>query len=205
MKIISVSSFFTRIPWGKVTVEFFSVLLAVFLAFLLNEWRQDHEQKKISNDAIQGIAQEIRQNLAFLQYNHPYHDTLWQFMEDQENQYNNGSLNEEELGLFKDGTPLNLIALNQYAWNAALETDAIRLMPFDLVQKLSRIYHSQESYNDLVKAFFGNVFTNMDYYTGKKTTILNMTQILFRNLVSVEKLLIQQYQTFLEEYPGIEG
>lgn len=199
MKVPKIVPWMSSISWGRVAAEFLSVLLAVFLAFLLNGWRQEQDHKKTADVALQGIVQEVQKNLRFLEYNQPLYDTLYQFMEHQAEMINEGKLSEEEIVFFKRGTELNMFPLNHYAWSAARETDAVRYMPFDQVQKLSHIYHIQELYNDLVEAFFMNIFNNMDFYTGEKPTILNMNQLLFRNLVQSGALLIREYQMLLED------
>jgi hypothetical protein len=199
MKFLKIGPWIAQISWGRVVAEFLSVLLAVFLAFWLNGWRQEQDHKKTADIALQGIVKEVQKNLRFLEYNQPLYDTLYQFMEQQAEMINKGNLSDEEIVFFKRGTEFNMFPLNHYAWSAARETDAVRYMAFDQVQKLSHIYHIQEMYNDLVEAFFQNIFNNMDFYTGEKTTILNMNQLLFRNLVQSGALLIREYKTLLED------
>ncbi|MBN1200076.1 MAG: hypothetical protein JXA23_12035 [Bacteroidales bacterium] len=197
--IIRINKMISKLSWPALITEFFSVLLAVFLAFVLNEWRTEQADAHKAEIAVEGIQGELIRNLAFLKANSPFHDTLHIAMVEQVTLLQNGAITSKEISYLKENVPLNLVRLNDNAWIAARETQAIEYIPFELVSMLSETYHDQEAYNILVQSFYDNLFKNLDFYDGHETSALYLLETLFGSLVQVEHQLMESYRKSLQE------
>lgn len=195
----SIKKIISGLSWPALITDFFSVLLAVFLAFVLNEWRTERADAYKAEIAVEGIQGELNRNLAFLEANSPYHDTLQMAMVGQISLLQKGAITAKEITYLKENVPLNLIRLNDNAWIAARETQAIEFISFELVSMLSETYHDQEAYNILVQSFYDNLFKNLDFYEGHETSALYLLETLFGSLVQVEHQLMESYRKSLEE------
>jgi len=61
------------LPWTKLLVEFFSIVFAVFFALLVDEWKDDKDNKRMAERAINNIRSEIQNNYDSLKiYNANY-------------------------------------------------------------------------------------------------------------------------------------
>ncbi len=52
---IKLKGAFSKLSWPVIITEFFSVLLAVLLAFLLTEWRTENVNRATAKVALQSI------------------------------------------------------------------------------------------------------------------------------------------------------
>jgi|GEM_PF-1138874 len=198
----SLRKIISGLSWPALITEFFSVLLAVFLAFLLNEWRTDRSDHHQANLAMQAVEAELGRNLAFLEANSRFHDTLHRSLVRQIEMLNRGEITSKEIVYIQEGIPLNLVKLNDNAWIATRETQAIEHIPFELVRDLSEIYHDQEAYNILVQAFYDNLFKNLDFYEGHEHSALYLLETLFGSIVQVEDQLMKEYGKGLDKISG---
>ncbi len=195
-----------KIPITTLAVEFFSIVLAVLLAFLLNEWRLNRSNEKLMEIALMSILEEIQTNSNILEKNSPYHVEFYNFLHEQEKQLESGSLKPEDVRIFKPGVPLNLGSLIDIAWTTANETGAVALLDYPLAKSLFHVYHIQNEFNLLAHSFYNNIFNNLDFYDKKRSrSILFLMETMFRNIVETEKLLITKYKNSIEQIQIHQG
>ncbi len=119
-----------KITVTTLIVEFFSIVLAVLLAFLLNEWRLNRSNNNLRDVALLSILEEIQTNSRIINGDSIHHEEILNFLHEQTEQVQNGSLKQEDVKIFKPGVPVNLISLIDIAWTAANETQAVALFDY---------------------------------------------------------------------------
>ena len=80
-----------KIPVGKILLEFFSIIIAVLMAFLVNEWRQNRADAILADTALHNILEELQQNNQFLEKNNPFHEKLFNSLTEKNVQLRDGS------------------------------------------------------------------------------------------------------------------
>ena len=60
----------------NVFIEVVSIIVAVILGFVVNEWRENHNDRKAAETAVQRIMMEIEQNHAQLQDRYAYYTRI---------------------------------------------------------------------------------------------------------------------------------
>lgn len=134
----------TRIPWTKIVLEAFFVMLGVLLALIADEWRQNHDDKKRAERALISIVDELNLNRDAVAQSLDYHVKLTQ----QLRQFESEPGHEQALAdprLFNKGF-VHPAALIYTAWDSAQATDAVSHMPYERVLTLSGIYEQQHGY-----------------------------------------------------------
>lgn len=195
-----------KIPFTTLAVEFFSIVLAVLLAFLLNEWRLNQSNNKLADVAMLSILEEIQINSNLMEKNSPHHEEILIFLHEQIQQVQSGSLKQENVKIFKPGVPLNLGSLIGIAWTAANETQAVALFDYSLAKSLFHVYHVQNEFNMLTHAFHNNIFNNLDFYDPERSMgILYLMSTMFQNIVETEKLLGKKYKEAIEQIQSQQG
>lgn len=132
----------SRIPWLKLGVETFFVVLGVLLALALDEWRQDRREQEVVVLALQNIREEIRSNRAEVQRALGHHLDLLRRLKE---------------------TPDMAVALRpamvrNNAWQAAQSSQAATRMDFSAVAAFSRMEELQEVYHRLLAGVMPNIY-----------------------------------------------
>ncbi|MCB1606585.1 MAG: hypothetical protein KDI71_06375 [Xanthomonadales bacterium] len=127
-----------RLP--EILLEAFSVLVAVLLAFAVEEWRDDRELAQRADEARVAIVAEIARNereLAGVQQD------LQTTLEALEN-----AAKATREGNPPDGLSLNVevALLSSAAWKTALATDSSRRLDYAWMLQVSELYELQELY-----------------------------------------------------------
>ena len=59
-----------------IIIEVISIILAVIIGFIVNEWREDYNNKRKAESALSRITMEIGQNQLQLQSKQPYYQKM---------------------------------------------------------------------------------------------------------------------------------
>jgi hypothetical protein len=178
----------------RVALESLLIVVSVLLAFGLNEWRMQRADSQLARNVIDGLYREIEANRALLETMQPQHAQLAEKL---------AGLPPEAVGgrsafavVFESrvdgGSLINPPA--EAAWQTALSTGALRLLDYETVSILSRVYLGQrdavgrtsERIADL--AFDARMF---DPDVGRETTQVFMA--LMNELASQEAHLLNEY------------
>ncbi len=120
------------------------VVLSVFLALAVNEWRQSYNDKKAARHALESIQDELLRNRASVVTALDYHTTLIDTLNQIQRDPNPA---RPSIQVFRKGyfAPATLLATS---WQAARSTDAVSNMKYSDVLALSAIYEEGERYNE---------------------------------------------------------
>lgn len=182
----------------RIAAESVLIVVSVLLAFGLNEWRMQRADRELARNVVDGLYKEIDANRELLETMQAQHVQLAEAI---------ASLAPESL----DGRPAFVVVAQnrvdggslinppaEAAWQTALSTGALRLLDYETVSILSRIYLGQrdavgrtsERIADL--AFDTRMF---DAETGVEA--IQVFLALLRELASQEAHLMNEYENGL--------
>jgi hypothetical protein len=131
-----------REKWPEILLEAASVVVAVLLAFGVDEWRDARAKRELAERARTSVLAEIRANRDELRGVYAMNAKQLATM-------------QQTLDFFtahpdaKDASvslAFHAAQLSQAAWDAARTTQAAQLVPFDWVVEVARVYETQELY-----------------------------------------------------------
>ena len=151
------------IPWARLSVEMLVIVFGVLLALILDDWRQNRNQRQIMETVILSLRIELELNQRNLELMLPYHEAML----DTFSALVDGMLEELEedsprpLPLtfqipsfkkfnFNEGIGI-YDPLTRDAWETALASDAPSRMEPDIVYVLSAAYAYQERVNSVTQ------------------------------------------------------
>jgi hypothetical protein len=188
----------------RLALESVLIVVSVLLAFGLNEWRMQRADAQLTRNVIEGLYLEIRSNLALLETMQPLHERLAKSI---------AAMDPAEIGnrpafavitehRVDGGTLINPPA--EAAWQTAVSTGALRLLDYETVSVVSRIYLGQrdavgrtsERIADL--AFGGAMFDPASNVQAVQTFLA-----LMRELSSQEAHLMEEYRDGLRRLEGL--
>ena len=139
----------SRIPWTKIVLESFFVMLGVLLALIADEWRQNHDDEQRADRALTSVIDELARNRKAVAQSLDYHLEITSRLRQFEEQLQSGqtTASTPDGTLFKAGF-LHPAALTSTAWDSAKATDAVSHMPYERVLELAQVYDDQRSYAD---------------------------------------------------------
>jgi hypothetical protein len=132
-----------RAKLPELVIESVSVVLAVLLALVANEWRQNRANRKLADRALIGIEQELRSNLQALEGNTPNHEEMLRQLES-----GIDMLRRNEQDFSVDATLL-VSTQSASAWQTAQLTGAVNHMDYAVVVRLSELYSLQSFYSEV--------------------------------------------------------
>ena len=176
------------------------ILIAVGLAFAVDEYRENRANRELAARALAGIQAELEHNLAVLEPLYPIHQTWMAAL----NKADTSAANQSGLDLFfATRPPLPADAQSAFAvfrhsaWDAALSSGALRLIDYDVTAVLSDIYTSQElaasSLNRLT-TFFSSVAA---FEPASRVASVRLMWLTMADIESVEGALLGLYRKHL--------
>lgn len=158
----------SRIPWLKLGIETFFVILGVLLALALDEWRQGRREQEVVVLALQNIREEIQANRTEARRALDYHRDLLRRLEK---------------------TPQTSVALRpamirNNSWQAAQSSQAAARMEFSSVAAFSKMEELQEVYQGLVAGVMPTI-----YQVDRQPSL----RLILQDLVWFEGTLLQAY------------
>ena len=162
----------SRIPWLKLGVETFFVILGVFLALALDEWRQARREREVVVLALQNIQAEIEDNRKQVREALAYHRELLGRLEKTPRMKN---------------VAFRLAILRNNAWQAAQSSQAAARMDFPSVAAFSKMAELQELYQGVLANLMPLI-----YAKGSGSGQESPASI-FHDLIYFEQMLLQAY------------
>lgn len=132
----------SRIPWLKLGVETFFVVLGVLLALALDEWRQGRRDQEVVRLALQNIRQEIQGNRIEARRALAHHHDLLRRL-------------EATPGI---GVALKPAMIRNNAWQAAQSSQAAARMHFSSVAAFSKMEELQDAYQGLLAGVMPTIY-----------------------------------------------
>jgi hypothetical protein len=133
----------------RISIEMFSVVFAVILALLIDEWRSNKTNHRLAETAYTNIKTELTANQKALTSMLVSHDSLLAILDsilvkiEKKGSSAYFTLNGFRLELLSDA-----------AWEATKNTSAINYMDFNDIMDISSVYDAQTIYRNLMDDFF---------------------------------------------------
>ncbi len=195
-------------PATAVALEIFSIVLAVLLALLVNEWREARRTADLVARSLQGIRHEIDANRAVLQESHAYQgktlDIMRKALLPGGPQTDVDSLESLLQQLYtREGGMWQPARLQGAAWKTAESTGILRDMDYSLVLSLGQCYSQQEDYREVVSHFSGTL-SLVDFSEPNPLTYVKGFYEGVNSLWWREANLLEDYKRALELLPSSE-
>jgi hypothetical protein len=129
-----------RLPIQTIAVEVFSIVLGVFLALAVNQWREREAQSERADAALANIDQEIQSNLEFLEI---IHDANLAAVEALERDDADADADTSEM-TFTPG-----LQVSQTAWETAQTVGVFAQTDYKRIVELAKIYEIQTVYRTM--------------------------------------------------------
>jgi hypothetical protein len=123
----------------EILLEAASVVLAILLAFGVDQWREDRSRREMAERARATIMSELRANRAELQGTTRLNGERIAVMEQQI-----AMLQKKQAKSLDTG--MNLSQLSSAAFQAAQSTQAIQFIDFEWLVRVGRVYELQKTY-----------------------------------------------------------
>jgi hypothetical protein len=182
----------------RLLLESALIVLSVFLAFGLNEWRQARADRALVRTVLVSFGQEIESNLGRLEEFKPRHDRV---------AANLAAMGEAEVGgrpafrVLMEANPYPTLIMppDEAAWETAVSTGALRLLDYQTAAILSRIYSAQRNaVGHTALRLSEIVFSPAMFEPDAGAPTLLSVQVLLSELAAQEAWLIGEYRAALE-------
>ena len=180
---------FSKINFSKIIFEFISVSFAVLFAILLNQWREDRNNKDLAQKAIVNVREEFIENKEILVKFIPNHKSILVEIDSVIN-----SSDKDNVPVIKN---ININLINSSAWEMAKITNAVYYLDFDIVNNLSKIYKLQAYYESIVKQYILKNAASYQLETDKK--YLLDTKRFLETIIPLEVDLVGYYNLMLDK------
>ena len=150
---------------ANVLVEIFSIVFAVLLALAVNQWRENRSHQKLGDKALENIRVEMTENLKLFERILPLHQALYDSTKAMIEAIESG-VNAQDSDL--SHLTFQPIFLSETAWKAAIATQALIYIEYDIVSLLSKVYLFQQTYQKLTDDFLQATFS-IEYHEKEKT------------------------------------
>lgn len=185
-----------RIPVASILLEASFVVLGVFLALVLNEWRAEAHERDRAALARASLVDEVRANAEAMRQAHAYHEGLIDTLRAW------AGPSPPAPAVFSRGF-ISPVSVRTTAWDAATAADAVAAMAYDEVLLLSGAYAAQQSYVASIEQA-GRVIYQAVYDRGPDGVAADYPRILHLvySLYYLEERLLETYETTLARLDG---
>lgn len=192
-----------KVPFGKISLEIFSIVFAILFALAINEWNDNRNNQKLAKESLENIKTELQENLKIVS------DLLTKNVENYKNQQKafinlKNDLSKKDSNLDAEQLiskfPLNFEVNNgrKTAWQTAGLTQAIRYFKPDITQRLSGIYERQDDFFNLSNQLLNMYASPRLYDTNTMNSQLQACFSKYTMYFSLGQNLVDSYQKCLE-------
>lgn len=177
---------------GDLIIQIISVMIGVFLGFIITHWSENNAQQKKAELLIKNISSEIQVNKKSIDQVINYHRQL---------------LDSTRYYLKKDSIPykpnfyqgVNTITFTSNAFETGIQTGLINEIPINKLQALNNVYTRQREYEEFSKLLM-TVLLNLDFANNEeaKRKILMFLSLSMTDVVIKEEQLLESYQEALK-------
>ncbi|MEO9872358.1 hypothetical protein [Ekhidna sp.] len=143
-----------KIDWGKIAVEMISVIFAVLLALLLNEWRNNIKQNHQLDKARANLKEELLYNLEEAKTKLNQHNIQLTQLEKLAD-----SIPELDQPFYQYNMSVGFLNLKKAVWESIILTDVVNQLEFSELSDYSELYRDFELIDELQNAYLREVFS----------------------------------------------
>jgi hypothetical protein len=185
-----------RFSWptwlARVLLESFFIMLSILLALAVDNWTESRRHQRLAQQSLQIFEREIRQNLAAVDGNAPYHKGLRSVVA--------GAIvnpaGAADMRSIVEG--LKPVRLRSSAWETAVASGALTHVDVETISGLSLTYSIQERFRQLSMAAAQRVPIVSMTATGVDARTVREIYAYLNELVEAEEELIGNYRFALE-------
>ncbi len=126
---------------SAIAIEIISIIIAVVLGFIVNEWREVTHNKSTANSALQRITSEIENNYAQLKEKQKYYLKMINALDSLETIYGNHVFESDKI---PGWAGLNPPLLSSSSYQTASTIGVFSSIDFDTADQISKAYLLQE-------------------------------------------------------------
>lgn len=195
-----------RFAWlGRAGIEAVLIVFAVVLGFIANEWREDVNDRRAADIALERIADEMEANAAALRQVVTYHEEVAASLGEAIARIERGEASEE--GVLFEVLPalmprgIQEPRLTSVAWDLASERGDLDPVDYALMSDIALIYTAQAGGAESTwRAIADNFFRSTESLeTGPLIPRLRLLQFAFAELAAQERYLISAYDRQVED------
>ena len=182
-----------KLPFSSILIEMFSVVFAVLLALGVNEWKNNNSNEELGLEAYKKITKEVEGNKRKISNILENHNNILANL-DSVISHLRQKRDDITFGQMMFETP------SATAWEAAKLTNAVNYLKYDRIEKITSVYSTQKIYNDVSDRIFQElIFFVPEKNREKMIDQLLRQKIYLLNLISIEKQLLEEYNSFLSQ------
>jgi len=178
-----------------IVIDFFSVLFAVFLGLILNQWNENRNHKNLGEQMKNNIIMEVTKNQVQIDKMIQIHQSTLKSIDTIRLHIKGSDVSKDlKLDLKLD---LKFKMLNNSSWETAKLTLAISYMDIDEVNLFARVYKYQEYYEMILKDIV--LSANITGIDESDAFIIQKSNRILNKIVPLEKNLSKSYERVLRE------
>ena len=178
-----------RVQYKKLLTEFISVSFAVLLALIVNQWRENHNNNLLAQQAVENIKEEVTDNkkdiIGLIQSHKLLLSTLDSILKIDD-------ITDSTDVIIGD---IDITLINSSAWEMAKVTKAVFYINYNDINTLAKVYNFQSYYESIVHNY---ILSNYGVGNNNLNKIHEMRSFL-KSIIPMEKDLKIYYEILLKE------
>lgn len=177
--------------------EFITVLLSVYLAFLITEWRENHKEQKETKLGIERLNQEIFQNYASLIFFNKEVEKRLIKMQDVEDIFEPGYKFNDYIPVFNG---FQYVSFSDASWNRICESKIGNLMPVKYVEDAHALYNYNKhlmAHNNLISEL---MYSDLNFDSKKSKIAYDIAELYVWQQAIWGNIHVVKYSKFIQKY-----
>ena len=173
------------------------VLVSVALGFIVAQFEEYRDERRLRAQMLAGLAEEVQYNLGVLEPMVPLHDTWTTSLADAEAANGQSGLDVwfATRPEFPEGARSPFPFLRRSAWDAALAGGALRLIDYDVAAALSEVYRMQEVVvGNIDRLATGALSSTSTYDPAEAEVAIKLLWLTLADIQSAEAALLDLYR-----------
>lgn len=187
----------TKPNWQNLFLEMLMVMIGVFLALLVDEWREERQIAEVVELTENRILSEIHEN----------HDRLMSYRENLTDRFEtlknwSESIDPELSFREQSGFPgIPTVSLNDAAWSRANSSDMTNFMNTTIIEDAHGLYTSNQIVMDSSSPLLNLIYSPMSWDPEQTMISYNIVEDIFREAISQVEQSLEGYDSFVAMHP----
>lgn len=178
---------------SRILIEFLSIAFAVFLALLVNQWKENRHNKKLAEVSLENIRLEINNNKNTIEEMLPMHEKIIVKLDSLQ------VLVENNIVIDSNDLNINFQLISNTAWDAAQLTQAIAYIDVETVMDISMLYKLQDYFQNFVKEYISKSIYDTDFSITNDLKEIKAAKKFFQLIIRIENNLLEFYKYTQDE------
>jgi hypothetical protein len=179
----------------RLLLESLLIVLSIGLGFAATEWRQAVADRELADRVLRNVRAEVEYNLAAIEKQVDTHRQMIAALSAADVARAEESAWDVFVRTLKGG--IGFAPLREAAWDAAVSSQALRLIDYELTAILSEIYRAQDSYRNFVQLSPTIVYAPATFDAASRRQSVVMMRWMMVELEGTERYLRDLYRKHL--------